>query len=95
MCSVGGNLDTSDIAGDECRCVCVRRQSRAPNLVAAARRIVASSGVAGLYRGNLVNVLRSAPQKSLDFFAFDMFKVGAAFDCTILLELAGKSLSMA
>ena len=43
--------------------------------MAAARGIVASSGVAGLYRGNLVNVLRSAPQKSLDFFAFDMFKV--------------------
>ncbi|EIE21007.1 mitochondrial carrier [Coccomyxa subellipsoidea C-169] len=49
-------------------------QSKAPNLMAAARGIVASSGVAGLYRGNLVNVLRSAPQKSLDFFAFDMFK---------------------
>ena len=43
--------------------------------MAAARGIVARSGVAGLYRGNLVNVLRSAPQKSLDFFAFDMFKV--------------------
>lgn len=51
------------------------RQSRAPNLMAAARGIVARSGIAGLYRGNLVNVLRSAPQKSLDFFAFDMFKV--------------------
>ncbi|CAL8469144.1 g8685 [Coccomyxa elongata] len=49
-------------------------QSRAPNLMAAARGIVARSGIAGLYRGNLVNVLRSAPQKSLDFFAFDMFK---------------------
>lgn len=55
--------------------VSLSRQSKAPNLMAAARGIVASSGVAGLYRGNLVNVLRSAPQKSLDFFAFDMFKV--------------------
>lgn len=50
-------------------------QSRAPGLLAAARDIVRRSGVAGLYRGNLVNVLRSAPQKSLDFFAFDLFKV--------------------
>ena len=26
------------------------------------------------YRGNLTNVMRSAPQKALDFFAFDLFK---------------------
>ena len=33
-------------------------------------------GWRGLYRGNATNVLRSAPQKALDFFAFDVFKVG-------------------
>ena len=26
------------------------------------------------YRGNLTNVMRAAPQKALDFFAFDLFK---------------------
>ena len=40
----------------------------------AASDIVSSQGWRGLYRGNALNVLRSAPQKALDFFAFDAFK---------------------
>lgn len=44
------------------------------DLVAAASSIVQQQGWRGLYRGNAVNVMRSAPQKALDFFAFDMFK---------------------
>mmetsp|Transcript_6446 Transcript_6446/g.18597 ORF Transcript_6446/g.18597 Transcript_6446/m.18597 type:complete len:331 (+) Transcript_6446:1335-2327(+) len=42
--------------------------------IAAARSILAASGWRGLFRGNGTNVLRSAPQKALDFFAFDLFK---------------------
>lgn len=44
------------------------------NLLVAAQHMVADGGWGCLYRGNLVNVLRSAPQKALDFFAFDLFK---------------------
>ncbi len=40
----------------------------------AATSIVEAQGWRGLYRGNALNVLRSAPQKALDFFAFDAFK---------------------
>mmetsp|Transcript_17553 Transcript_17553/g.48989 ORF Transcript_17553/g.48989 Transcript_17553/m.48989 type:complete len:335 (+) Transcript_17553:1350-2354(+) len=40
----------------------------------AAHEVVQSSGWKGLFRGNGVNVMRSAPQKALDFFAFDGFK---------------------
>lgn len=43
--------------------------------LSAARTVVQSSGWKGLFRGNGVNVMRSAPQKALDFFAFDGFKV--------------------
>lgn len=45
--------------------------------LAAARKVVAANGWRGLYRGNATNVLRSAPQKALDFFAFDVFKASA------------------
>lgn len=40
----------------------------------AARSVCATQGWRSLYKGNLTNVLRSAPQKALDFFAFDAFK---------------------
>lgn len=42
--------------------------------VQAARNVCATTGWKSLYKGNLTNVLRSAPQKALDFFAFDAFK---------------------
>ena len=38
---------------------------------------IMSRGWRALYRGNLLNVLRSAPQKALDFFTFDLYKVTA------------------
>ncbi|KAL6751074.1 hypothetical protein V8C86DRAFT_734268 [Haematococcus lacustris] len=44
------------------------------SLAQAASHIVEQQGWQGLYRGNALNVLRSAPQKALDFFAFDAFK---------------------
>jgi hypothetical protein len=40
--------------------------------------VVARSGWAGLYKGNAVNMMHSAPQKALSFFAFDLFKVSEA-----------------
>uniref|UniRef100_A0A7S1SL09 EF-hand domain-containing protein n=1 Tax=Tetraselmis chuii TaxID=63592 RepID=A0A7S1SL09_9CHLO len=40
----------------------------------AAQDVVKSNGWRGLFKGNGVNVMRSAPQKALDFFAFDAFK---------------------
>jgi len=42
--------------------------------VQAARSVCETQGWKSLYKGNLTNVLRSAPQKALDFFAFDAFK---------------------
>eukprot|EP00878_Enallax_costatus_P032442 GHUV01035652.1.p1 GENE.GHUV01035652.1~~GHUV01035652.1.p1 ORF type:complete len:247 (+),score=46.75 GHUV01035652.1:1416-2156(+) len=41
-------------------------------LLHAAQQLIAAGGVAALYRGNLVNVLRSAPARAVDFFAFDL-----------------------
>jgi hypothetical protein len=34
--------------------------------------MVAQGGAAALFRGNLVNVMRSAPARAVDFFAFDL-----------------------
>lgn len=42
--------------------------------LSAAKSLLAKSGWRELYKGNLTNVLRSAPQKALDFFAFDAYK---------------------
>lgn len=42
--------------------------------LAAARSVMAREGWKALYKGNLTNVIRSAPQKALDFFVFDAFK---------------------
>merc|ERR1711933_95072 len=33
-----------------------------------------ASGVISLWRGNLPNVAKAAPQKALDFFTYDLFK---------------------
>jgi solute carrier family 25 (mitochondrial phosphate transporter), member 23/24/25/41 len=48
--------------------------SGAGRMVGAASDLVRRHGWGSLYRGNIANVTRSAPQKALDFFAFDMFK---------------------
>ncbi|KAK9811389.1 hypothetical protein WJX72_003076 [[Myrmecia] bisecta] len=44
------------------------------NMLVAAQQVVGRDGWRALYRGNLVNVMRSAPQKAIDFLAFDLFK---------------------
>ncbi|CAG9467870.1 unnamed protein product [Pedinophyceae sp. YPF-701] len=40
-------------------------------LAAQVRHVVGASGVRGLFSGNGANVMRTAPQKALDFFVFD------------------------
>jgi len=47
----------------------------ASNLMQAAETLMErGGGWRALFRGNALNVMRSAPQKALDFFAFDTFK---------------------
>lgn len=46
----------------------------ASGMLAAAAVIVQQRGWRALYRGNGINVARSAPQKAIDFFAFDALK---------------------
>ncbi|GBF93299.1 mitochondrial substrate carrier protein [Raphidocelis subcapitata] len=41
---------------------------------AALSALMQSHGWRALYKGNAVNVMRSAPQKALDFFTFDLYK---------------------
>lgn len=50
------------------------QQARAGGMLLAASELVRVAGWRSLYRGNLANVVRSAPQKALDFFAFDALK---------------------
>ena len=52
--------------------------ARGGGLAAAAGALVRSHGWGALYRGNMANVVRSAPQKGLDFLAFDVFKSALA-----------------
>eukprot|EP00210_Caulerpa_lentillifera_P007277 g6959.t1 len=42
--------------------------------IQAARTVCKADGWRSLFKGNLTNVIRAAPQKALDFFAFDAFK---------------------
>jgi solute carrier family 25 phosphate transporter 23/24/25/41 len=42
------------------------------SLLSAAQGLVAAGGAGSLFRGNLVNVMRSAPARAVDFFAFDL-----------------------
>ncbi|KAF6250663.1 mitochondrial carrier domain-containing protein [Scenedesmus sp. NREL 46B-D3] len=44
------------------------------SLLSAAQGLVAQGGAGALFRGNLVNVMRSAPARAVDFLAFDLFK---------------------
>mmetsp|Transcript_59927 Transcript_59927/g.190367 ORF Transcript_59927/g.190367 Transcript_59927/m.190367 type:complete len:573 (+) Transcript_59927:174-1892(+) len=44
------------------------------NVVMAAQDIYRRGGMRALFMGNGVNVLRSAPQKAIDFFAFEALK---------------------
>lgn len=50
-------------------------QAARGSLVQQAVALAQASGWRALYAGNGVNVMRSAPQKAMDFFWFDLFKV--------------------
>eukprot|EP00850_Spirogloea_muscicola_P014748 SM000108S14192 [mRNA] locus=s108:92071:95958:+ [translate_table: standard] len=44
------------------------------SLHSAIQQVVGEAGWRGFFKGNLTNVLRSSPQKALDFFAFEAYK---------------------
>lgn len=50
-------------------------QQQRPNLVHALKVATEGQGWQGLWRGNGLNVLRAGPQKAIDFFAFELYKV--------------------
>lgn len=53
------------------------------NVLDIARLIVAREGVKGFWRGNTVNLLRTAPFKSVNFFCYDVYRKR-------LLEITGR-----
>lgn len=48
---------------------------RRPHLIQALKAATGGQGWQGLWRGNGLNVLRAGPQKALDFFSFEVYKV--------------------
>ncbi|KAH7520593.1 hypothetical protein FEM48_Zijuj08G0161500 [Ziziphus jujuba var. spinosa] len=44
------------------------------NLLELIRTIAASQGLKGFWKGNFVNILRTAPFKSINFYAYDTYK---------------------
>ncbi|XP_015890636.1 probable mitochondrial adenine nucleotide transporter BTL3 [Ziziphus jujuba] len=44
------------------------------NLFQLIRTIAASEGLKGFWKGNFVNILRTAPSKAIDFYAYDAYK---------------------
>ncbi|GLC41212.1 hypothetical protein PLESTB_001526500 [Pleodorina starrii] len=70
----GATSRTATAPLETLRLAAMAGQLQSRSLAQAASDIVSSQGWQGLYRGNLLNVMRSAPQKALDFFAFDAFK---------------------
>lgn len=53
------------------------------NVLQIMQVIVAHEGVGGFWRGNIVNLLRTAPFKSVNFFCYDIYRKK-------LLEITGK-----
>lgn len=53
-------------------CVPAGRLPAGMSLWGAGQQLVATGGLRALYQGNVVNVLRSAPARAVDFFAFDL-----------------------
>ncbi|GIL45857.1 hypothetical protein Vafri_2993 [Volvox africanus] len=70
----GATSRTATAPLETLRLAAMAGQLQSRSLAQAASDIVSSQGWRGLYRGNLLNVIRSAPQKALDFFVFDAFK---------------------
>ncbi|CDY33993.1 BnaC02g43440D [Brassica napus] len=50
----------------------VRREQR--NLLGLIQRIATTEGIRGFWKGNLVNILRTAPFKSINFYAYDTYR---------------------
>lgn len=48
---------------------------RRPHLIHALKAATGGQGWQGLWRGNGLNVLRAGPQKAIDFFSFEVYKV--------------------
>ncbi|CAI0473645.1 unnamed protein product [Linum tenue] len=44
------------------------------NIVALTRKIFLTQGVKGFWKGNLVNILRTAPFKAINFYAYDTYR---------------------
>ncbi|GLI63975.1 hypothetical protein VaNZ11_007143 [Volvox africanus] len=70
----GATSRTATAPLETLRLAAMAGQLQSRSLAQAASDIVSSQGWRGLYRGNMLNVIRSAPQKALDFFVFDAFK---------------------
>ncbi|CAH8313197.1 unnamed protein product [Eruca vesicaria subsp. sativa] len=50
----------------------VRGEQR--NLLGLINRIATTEGIRGFWKGNLVNILRTAPFKSINFYAYDTYR---------------------
>ncbi|CAN8251577.1 unnamed protein product [Cochlearia groenlandica] len=50
----------------------VRGEQR--SLIGLIQRIATSEGIRGFWKGNLVNILRTAPFKSINFYAYDTYR---------------------
>lgn len=46
-----------------------------PSLLQALKAAAGDKGLPELWRGNGLNVLRAGPQKAIDFFSFEVYKV--------------------
>lgn len=44
------------------------------NLVELIKTIAATQGIRGFWKGNFVNVLRTAPFKAINFYAYDAYR---------------------
>lgn len=56
------------------------------NLFTVAQQIIRREGILGFWKGNALNVLRTAPFKGLNFFSYEMY-------CKLFVQLAGKDTS--
>ncbi len=58
--------------------------TRRPSLRQAIQAASGDRGWTGLWRGNGLNVLRAGPQKAIDFFSFELYKVALTFKHDII-----------
>lgn len=53
------------------------------NLIELVKSIAATEGLKGFWKGNFLNILRTAPFKAINFYAYDTYR-------SQLLKLSGK-----